>query len=322
MLVERGHGWASELVGVGVFRVCPPTQRFPLSHLAAYRSCHSYLSGLLVDHQEAGAVVQTFFDFFCGAASRWHGIEFIQRSAEGPLADLVTATALSRGLLWGEYGRSLRAMLVPTAAGESYLTTHLASRYKAHCRSLRQLGKHGAVCWRVQRGSAVSMACVDRFLELENMGWKGQQGTSLRARPEDAHFFRAMVDGFSRCGRSFFTELCVNQEVIASTSNFVSGNAGFAFKVGWHPQYAKLGPGLLNELELIRQVPTLCAELAYIDSGAAPGSYVDDIWLGRRGLTSGLYATTWLGRQVLAALQPLYRVKRWLRSRQEGKGGH
>ena len=223
---------------------------------------------------------------------------------------------------WGEYGCTARAMLVPTAAGEDYLTTHLASRYKAHCRSLRRLGKHGAVCWRVQRGSTVPVACVDRFLELEDMGWKGQQGTSLRARPEDERFFRAMMDGFSRCGRAFVTELCVNHEVIASTSNVVSGNAGFAFKVGWHPGYAKLAPGLLNELELIRHAPTLCAELAYIDSGAAPGSYVDALWPGRRWLTSGLYATTWLGRQVLAALPPLYRVKRWLRTRQEGKGAH
>jgi hypothetical protein len=52
-------------------------------------------------------------------------------------------------------------------------------------------------------------------------------------------------------------------------------NAGFVFKVGWHPQYAKLGPGLLNEPELIRHAPTLCAKLAYLDSGAAPGSYID-----------------------------------------------
>ena len=227
---------------------------------------------------------------------------------------------MSRGLPWGEYGRTPRALLVPSAAGESYLTTHLASRYKAHRRSLRRLGEHGAVCWRVQRGSAVPVACVERFLELEDMGWKGQQGTSLRARAEDEHFFRVMIDGFSRCGRVFFTELCVNQEVIASTSNVVSGNAGFAFKVGWHPGYAKLAPGLLNELELIRHAPTLGAELAYIDSGAAPGSYIDDLWPGRRWLTSGLYATTWLGRQVLAALRPLYRGHRWLRTRQEGKG--
>jgi hypothetical protein len=320
VLVERGPQRAAELVGVGVFRVCPPTPRFPLGHLAAYRSRHSYLSGLLVDHRAAAAVVQTFFDFFCGVSPRWHGIEFTQRTAEGPLAELMAATALRRGLPWGEYGRTPRAILVPTAAGEGYLTTHLASRYKAHCRRLRRLGEHGPVCWRGQRGSAGPVAGVERFLELEDMGWKGQQGTSLRARPEDERFFRAMMEGFGRCGRAFFTELCVNQEVIASTSNVVSGNAGFAFKVGWHPGYAKLAPGLLNELELIRHAPTLYAELAYLDSGAAPGSYLDELWVGRRWLTSGVYATTWLGRQGLAALQPLYRVQRWLRSRQERKG--
>jgi hypothetical protein len=198
----------------------------------------------------------------------------------------------------------------------------LASRYKAHRRNLRRLGEHGTVCWRVQHGRALPVACVERFLELEDMGWKGQQGTSLRARPEDERFFRAMIDGFRDCGRVFFTEVCVNQEVIASTSNVVSGHAGFAFKVGWHPRYAKLAPGLLNELELIRHAPTLGAELAYLDSGAASGSYMDALWPERRWLTSGLYATTWLGRQVLAVLRPLYRGHRWLRTRQAGQGGH
>ena len=76
VLVERGHQRAGELMGVGVFRLCPPTPRFPLRHLVAYRSCHSYLSGLLVDHREAAAVVQTFFDFFCGAYTplAWHRV--------------------------------------------------------------------------------------------------------------------------------------------------------------------------------------------------------------------------------------------------------
>jgi len=312
VLVERDQGSTCEIVGVGVFQLCAATKRFPLRHLVAYRSCHSYLSGLLVDQQYAAAVLQTFLDFFCGADTDWHGVEFTERAAEGPLAELLAITAAGRGLRWFEYGRIYRAILVPNEAGEPYLKSQLASRRKDHRRRMRRLSDRGEVNWRMKHGKELPLTCIDRFIELEHLGWKGQKGTSLRSRSEDERFFREMIDGFGSCGRTFFTELCVNDEIIASTSNLISGNAGFAFKLGWNPDYAKMAPGLLNEVELIRQAPMLCEALEYIDSGASQGSFIEEVWMWRRLLTSGLYATTTLGRQALAAIQPIRQFKRWL----------
>jgi hypothetical protein len=123
-----------------------------------------------------------------------------------------------------------------------------------------------------------------------------------------------MIDGFRKDGRLFFTELCLDGVVIASATNLISCGAGFHFKVAMHPGYAKMSPGVLNEVELIRHAPALCGALSYIDSGAEEGSYIDQLWAGRRILASGIYGTTRSGRWMLAGVEQLRTIKRWSRS--------
>lgn len=303
-----------DLVGVGVFTLRGPSRQFPLPHLAAYLSRHSYLSGLLVDKREAEPIVGALFDFVRTHRPRWHGVTFSRRSAEGPLAGALAAAGLSRGIHWHEEYGSQRATLVPAEAGPVYLDTVLkGGRLKGLRRQARRLQEMGRVEWQAMRGSDLPGRAIDRFVELEHLGWKGTEGTSLRSQPEDEAFFREVVDGFKNEGRAWFTELSLDGTVISSTSNFVSGRAGFAFKIGWDPAYTKLSPGMLNEVELIRRAPELFGDLEYLDSGAGEGSYIDEFWAGRRRLTSGLYPTTGLGRRALTIIGAARSVKRQFR---------
>lgn len=310
VLVEHPAGG---LAGVGVFTLCRPNRRFPLPHLAAYLSRHSYLSGLLVDARDPGPVVGAFFDHFCDPGQPWHGIEFSRRPAEGPLEDALAEAALARGLSWLEASRTERATLDPALAGDEYLETQLkGGRLKSLRRLNRRLQEMGEVGWLALGGTGLPDAAVDRFLELEHLGWKGNEGTSLRSQPGDEAFFREVVDGFRCEGRAWFTELKLDGSAISSTSNFVSGRAGFAFKIGWDPAYAKLSPGMLNEIELVRRAPELFGDLEYLDSGAGEGSYIEEFWTGRRTLASGIYATTALGRKALAFVDAARGLKRRL----------
>lgn len=313
VFVERHLDGKSELVGAGIFEECRPNRQFPLPHLSAYLSRHSFLSGLLVDRACAEAVVQTFFNFFMRPGAHWHGVMFNQRVAVGPLANMMERAARERGFAWSESFRSQRAVLVPSEAGEGYLSRQLSSsRRKDLRRRMRRLGEHGEVTWRARVGAEVTSDCIDRFLELEHLGWKGDEASSLRAAPDDEAFFREMVALFCSRNKVFFTELLVDDEVVASTSNLVSGNAGFAFKLCWHPAYAKAAPGVLNEMELIRHAPTLARDLEYIDSGACEGSFMDELWADRQWLTSGIFPTTSIGRQARHAVQQVRRLRRWL----------
>jgi CelD/BcsL family acetyltransferase involved in cellulose biosynthesis len=152
------------------------------------------------------------------------------------------------------------------------------------------------VRWRALRGREITSACIERFIDLEHLGWKGQEGTSLRSRPEDEQFFREMIGEFAAHDRAVFTELSVGDTVVASTSNLISGKRGFAFKLGWHPNYHRMAPGLLNEVEFIRNAPAVFRDIDFIDSGAAEGSFLEELWSERRAVVSGAYAATPVAR--------------------------
>lgn len=59
------------------------------------------------------------------------------------------------------------------------------------------------------------------------------------------------MEGFNKTGRAFFTEIVLNDKIISSTTNLISGKAGFAFKVGWDIEFAKYGPGIVNEIKTL-----------------------------------------------------------------------
>lgn len=299
------------LVGLGVFRDRPATRRFPLRHLGAFRSQHSYLSGWLLDRQHAREAIGAIIARLTVAGTPWHGLVFPHLPV-GETNSMMLEAAADRGGKWFEYARRTRAILDVPEAGERHIEGRFSpQRRKALRRKRRQLDGSGSVSWALRSGLEID-GCVDRFLRLEHAGWKGALGQSILSSRTNEAFFREMVEGFRREGRVFFTELALNGEVVSATSNLVSGDEGFAFKIGWNPDYAAMSVGILNEVELIRHAPTHLGHLTRLDSGSEPGSYMDDLWTGRRFLVDGLLTTTRVGRLAGHLMAVALRLKRWL----------
>ena len=311
-VVETEAPGAPELVGLGVFQTVRGSRPFPLPHLRAYRSRHSYLSGLLLDRTVAVAAAEALFRWLRSKHSRWHGVDIHGQLGDESGNNELTRAIAAGGATWHPRWLTPRAVLVPARAGEAYLHERLASgRAKDLRRRWRRLEEQGPVRWRALRGAGITPACIERFMDLEHLGWKGQEGTSLRSRPEDGQFFRQMIAEFAARDRAVFTELSVGDTVVASTSNLISGKRGFAFKLGWHPDYHRMAPGLLNEVEFIRNAPAVFEGLDFIDSGAAEGSFLEELWSERRALVSGAYAATPVARRLLQAIDAARRLKRW-----------
>lgn len=315
VFVEKTGGGGGDLVGAGVFVRSSGSHRFPLPHLRAYTSPHSYLSGMLVDRDEAEGVIRTFFRFFCGKDAPWHGVEFENFPSEGRQAERIAEVAEEFGATWTGHKTSRRAVFLPAEGGEKYMQESFTSRRIKNLRQTRRrLEEMGEVRWRVLRGTEATELSVERFLEIEHTGWKAKDGTSLRSQPSHEAFFREMVDGFRKSENLFFTELSLDGVVIALTSNLISGGGGFAFKIGFHQDFEKFSPGVLNEIECIRHAPGQLGDLEFIDSGAEEGSFIEQFWMRRRILSSGLFGATSIGRRMLSGIQLLRRAKRWSRS--------
>ncbi len=313
VLIESGAPGSTTLLGAGLFRGVPATRAFPLPHLVAYRSAHSFLSGLLIDRDSARDAVEALFDHLYAIRWRWHGVEMSGTWNDGALSDIVKECVAARGLWREDREPRARALLVSEHRTDQ-LDSALRARGKQVKRNMRKLEERGQVSWSVQRDAPISESGLESFLHLEHQGWKGESGTSLRSNPAEEAFFRDVVFGFGRVGRALFTELKLNGKVISSTSNFISGRGGFAFKVGWLPELAKMSPGVLNEVELMRSFQQgACSDLEFFDSGATEGSYMDNLWTGRRMLISTAIASTKIGAAALRASRLASAMKRRLR---------
>jgi len=309
LFVERIISGSSDVVGVGVFKICKPSKHFPLPHLAAFRSIHSYLSGLLVDKDYAIDVLHIMFNYLSQPGQNWHGIMFEKHSSEGALAELENSIATEYGMKWSTYRRSYRAILYPAECGESNLSLLSMNLQRNYRRWIRKLEKVGEIDWKFARGDELNDANIDQLIKLEDMGWKGKQGTSLNSQPNHALFFREMIQGFNQVGRAFFTELYVGGNLIASQSNLISGNAGFRFKIGWNTAYAEFAPGMVNEIKGLLGLYQYLDELEFIDSGSSERAFINRIWLRRRSLHDGIYSKTKSGKLIAYAIQFALKLK-------------
>jgi CelD/BcsL family acetyltransferase involved in cellulose biosynthesis len=307
LLLEEKRGGRTSVQALAVLQGRTANRTMPAPHRSAYLSVHSFLGGLLVARDGARQHLEALCD---GLGGRFgHGLVMESCSVDGPTDQLLRQVALERGMRRCESYGYQRATMVPNEMGEAFLAGPLSSRNKK-LRSLKtKLGKQGEVRFEVLRGKAVDDTVIEHHLALEHMGWKGESGTSMRSNPAHEAFFREMASGFAASERALFAQLSVGGRVIASTSNFIAGNSGFAFKIGFDPDFSHFGPGKMCELEFMRSAPEVAGDLDCFDSGSVAGSYLETMWPRRRGIATVVYATSLAGNFAMACSTQLRCIK-------------
>lgn len=310
VLAERLDGAATpRLLGVGLVRAGRPSRSLPLPHLAGYLSRHSYLGHWWLDADHAADAAHTMLLALRRRHRTAAALALPLCPLDGPLCAAFDAAARRLGGALSVLHRQDRATLVPADSAAVPLRERLGAKQHANLeRCKRRLQEQGTLTWHLLRQDADD-AAIERFLALEHMGWKRDEGTSLRASAADEAFFIAMAQRFNAAGRGLFTELRLDGRAIASTANLVSAGMGFAFKVGWDEGLRKFSVGLLNEAAFVEHAAQGCADLHNIDSGAQPGSFIDTLWPGRRALGTLHIALHGPARLALAAMDR-WRAKR------------
>lgn len=307
LFVEKMAAGIPNLVGVAVFNAHKPSRKFPLPYLSLFSSIHSYLSGFLVDREYAPEVTEQIYRFIMDPKRGWHGLRVKNLAADGDFASVRQTVESTLGIKWQPSRSWQRPIFIRIDVDDA--SAPPKKTLKDYHRYLRGLGAMGSFEWRVVHASPVLDQAVDELMRLENLGWKGDGGTSLLSDARQTAFFGEMAAGFNAAGRFFITEVRLDDKVISSASNLISGNYGFGFKLGWDRTYAKYAPSIVNLLQLWEHKNELPFQIDTMDSSAAPGSYMDHVWQGRRSLADGVYALSSLGKLVLSTAQIFRKTK-------------
>jgi len=212
--------------------------------------------------------------------------------------------------------RGTRALLSRTEEVAAHKPALSGRKIKELNRLQRRLGEKGRVVFERLSDQTALEEWIEGFLGLEAKGWKGRSGTALACSPEQKNFFIDSVASAFKRGQLAMLRLRLEDRAIAYKVNFSSGRGSFAFKIAYDEDYAQFSPGVLLELENIRQFHT-SAGPEWMDSCAHPDHFMANrLWRGRRAIESTWIATAgWPSEVLLRLLAGVQRARRWFSPR-------
>lgn len=143
-----------------------------------------------------------------------------------------------------------------------------------------RLSAEGAADVVNERAPEAVRAAFEVFLQLEAESWKGDKGTSLLSKADDAAFARNWISALAGHGSASVALLRVNGKPIAAQVLLYSGNTAYTWKTAYNIAFSKFSPGALL---IDKLTDALFAEgITSIDSCSAPGSFMTQLWTGRR----------------------------------------
>lgn len=254
-------------------------QGLPLPKFRALRSDYIFLDTPLISKHDTAFILTCLLSALSSQRD-WHGLGFSKTVANSEQSDLIDFVATVSDAEVKHTTLSERPCVTPQTQAE-LLSKCSASRRKTLRKGWKKFSQAGDVEFRLRKLPSEIPSAIDSFLELEALGWKGEQGTALSCEPSHAAFFSKMCAEFSKFGRLVFGEILLNNRVIASTCNLLSGNTLFAFKIGWDHNYSNYSLGYWSEILLADAIHHEAKEVRLIDSCSEEDSYTGKVWQDR-----------------------------------------
>ena len=134
------------------------------------------------------------------------------------------------------------------------------------------------------RNQASAIAAMEVFLRLERASWKGERGTALLCSQRDAAFARRLVRDLSARGDASVALLTLDGKPVAAQVLLYCGRVAYTWKIAFDAEFARFSPGALLVDKITEQL--LAGDIEMIDSCAAEGSFMGQIWAGRKPVAS------------------------------------
>jgi CelD/BcsL family acetyltransferase involved in cellulose biosynthesis len=240
-------------------------------------------------------------------------VDFEWISAAGLFYGALTEAAAAGAIPWTVTDAYARALLVRERDPRARFNSNMKNNLRRSEARLRALGKLSPV--RLAPGDDLA-AWTQEFMRLEASGWKGRAGSALSCREDDRRFVAEVFGEAFRRGRLLITGLDLDGRALARHVMFTAGEGAFTFKIAYDETYEKCSPGILAEVDNVRQFMETPG-LRWIDSNTAPEnshSY-GRVWKDRRTIQAVAIGARGAGRLAVAALPLMRLAKHWLRGR-------
>lgn len=283
--------------------------RLAVDYWATWTHPHCYFAAPLIHRGCEIGVVDAFLKLLCDGP---HGRSFLQLcriDQDGAVARVVRDGA--DGRICYAAGAFERAALYAGPAPNAYYETALRKKKRKELARLRnRLAEIGAVAIRCLTDESSLDGWTETFLQLEDRGWKGARGTSLKSSPADAAWFRESVAGGFGAGKLQFLRLDCGGRAIAMLANFLAPGAGYSVKIAHNPDFARFSPGVMIEIEATKRL-LADPDFRFMDSCAAPDHpMINGLWKGRRRIAGvNVSGAGGLSKTALRLCQALERAR-------------
>ncbi len=257
---------------------------YPLPHLHNWQHHNAFCGTPLVARGHEAA----FWTAMLGWADEHPGgamfLHLTNLPAEGAVYAALCDVSARQGRPAAVVHREQRAMLQSGQSQEEYFDASLSAKKRKELRRQnKRLSEEGVL--RFHRDSdvdGIDQWCTD-FLDLEQAGWKGREGSALACDSANAALFRAALHGGSVRGRVERLSLTLEGMPIAMLVNFLSAPGSFAFKTAFDEKYARFSPGVLLQRENLALLGR--DGIDWSDScAAADHPMIERIWREKRSI--------------------------------------
>jgi CelD/BcsL family acetyltransferase involved in cellulose biosynthesis len=236
-------------------------------------------------------------------------VEFEWISAGGFFYGALTEAVSQDELPWTVTDAYTRALLVRGRDPRERFNSNMKNNLR---RWQARLGAHGKLT-PVRLGPEDDVVrWTQEFMRLEASGWKGRAGSALECREDDRRFVAEVFSEAFRRERLLITGLDLDGRPLARHCMFTADGGAFTFKIAYDETYASCSPGILAEVDNVRQFMET-PRLRWIDSNTAPESKsYGRVWKDRRTIQRIAVGARGAGRVAVAALPLMRLAKRWL----------
>jgi CelD/BcsL family acetyltransferase involved in cellulose biosynthesis len=235
------------LVGFWAFAVGrAPRSILPLSVLAAPFFTHAYLAAPAIDRDLLEETLQAMLDHIAAHPALPKLIALDAMREDGATMQALKRVLAARGTASGTLRRFVRPMLLSGLDAKQYMEKALSSSSRKKLRQhRRRLAEKGTLESKTITEPEALRAAMDDFLRLEASGWKGEKGTALLCKAEDAVFARAMIAALAPQGDAWMHALYLNGAPVSMQVVLRAGPTAFTWKTAYDEALSDYSPGML-----------------------------------------------------------------------------